>query len=122
MFQLGAICEVGTHAGGKSIDTSFALFPERCYMAKVSVRLYATLRSLSGSSELHMEADDLSGLERALRARCGRQVGALLGSGSRPFEAVVVLVNGVTLRPDAMCTVTLRDGDEVSLFPPVDGG
>ncbi len=91
-------------------------------MAKISVRLYATLRSLSGSSELHMEADDLSGLERALRARCGSQIGTLLGSGTRPFEAVVVLVNGVTLRPDAKCTVTLRDGDEVSLFPPVDGG
>jgi molybdopterin synthase sulfur carrier subunit len=91
-------------------------------MAKVTVRMFATLRAVSGSSEFHIEADDLPGLERAMRARFGDVLGALLGSGVSPFETVVVLLNGVNVRPDKASVTPLRDGDEVSLFPPISGG
>jgi MoaD family protein len=91
-------------------------------MAKVTVRMFATLRSVSGSSEFHVDADDMQGLERAMRARFGDALGALLGSGVSPFETVVVLVNGFNVRPDDVAVTSLRDGDEVSLFPPISGG
>ncbi|HUV61297.1 MAG TPA: MoaD family protein [Thermoplasmata archaeon] len=91
-------------------------------MAEVTVRMFATLRSVSGSSEFQIEVDDLPGLERAMRARFGDGLGALLGSGVSPFETVVVLVNGFNVRPNDVAVTPLRDGDEVSLFPPISGG
>ncbi|MDH3365700.1 MAG: MoaD family protein [Thermoplasmata archaeon] len=91
-------------------------------MAKVTVRMFATLRSASGSAEAQIEAADLLELERAMRKRFGNGLGEMLGTGACPFETVVVLVNGVTVRPDKLAIALLRDGDEVSLFPPISGG
>lgn len=91
-------------------------------MADVVVRMYATLRSVSGSESVVVEASSLPEVDRALRERFGAEMGALLGSSRVPFEGVVVLVNGVNVTRDRLSGVSLREGDEVAIFPPVSGG
>lgn len=91
-------------------------------MAKVDVRMYATVRAASGSSACTEEASDLMGLLRALARRYGQTFRNAVGTEDAPFERAVVLVNGVVIPPDGIESVVLTEGDEVSLFPPISGG
>ena len=91
-------------------------------MARIVVRLYATLRSVSGSESVSLEVSSLRDVDRELRERFGPDMGTLLGPRDAPFEGVVLLLNGVNVSPDGLSEVRLRDGDEVALFPPVSGG
>lgn len=90
-------------------------------MARVTVRMYATLRDLSGEPEHDLEAGNLDDVLTALGDIYGeRMTGAiegLLGS-----DGLVILVNGRNVALAALGRVRLKDGDEVALFPPVSGG
>ena len=91
-------------------------------MAKVGVRMYATVRTASGSAACTEEASDLMELLHALIRRYGQTFGDMIGSEEAPFERAVVLVNGVVVPPNGIESVVLTEGDEVSLFPPISGG
>lgn len=91
-------------------------------MAKVCVRMYATVRDASDSAACTEEASDLMGLLDALIRRYGQAFGDAIGSPEAPFERAVVLVNGSVVPSNSVEAVILRDGDEVSLFPPISGG
>jgi MoaD family protein len=81
--------------------------------------MYATIRELAGTSELDIEAVSLSELMRVLSGRYGLRFSRFLKAGGAE-DGIVILVNGrnVAFRPDLM----LRNGDEVSIFPPLSGG
>lgn len=91
-------------------------------MAKVSVKMYATVRAASGSAACMEEADDLLELAGALVKRYGLAFGEVIGSHDSPFDRSVVLVNGAVVPQNGVRGVVLRDGDEVSVFPPISGG
>lgn len=90
-------------------------------MARVTVRMYATLRDLSGEPERNLDAASLDDVLTALGDIYGERmrgaIGRLLGS-----DGLVVLVNGRNVALAAMGRVRLKDGDEVAIFPPVSGG
>ena len=109
-------------ATANSIYTPNGLIVPGGHLAPVSVRLYATLRSASGTDRLSVDASSLLEVDRALRKRFGAEMERLLGPSGTPFGGVVVLVNGVNVPREQLPEVSLREGDEVAVFPPVSGG
>lgn len=75
-------------------------------MIKIEVRYFATLR--------------IDGVKReAISIEEGTDAGALLEKLGIPEDDIaILLVNGVRKDPDTI----LKEGDVVSLFPPVGGG
>lgn len=80
-------------------------------MAVVTVRLFAALRDLGGSSEVEAEGENVGEVLDELCARFGERFAAIARSGS-------VVVDGERATRD-----TPVDGHEVvALLPPVSGG
>ena len=75
------------------------------------VRLFASLRELAGSSEIDVEATDVSGLLGSLSERFGPRFDRIMLAGS-------VVVNGERAGADRRIGPT----DQVALLPPVSGG
>jgi MoaD family protein len=89
---------------------------------KITVRMYATIRDASGCESCRVEASSLAELGLALVERYGSELGATMGSPASPFDKAVILVNGAVVPQEGIVEVSLRDGDEVSIFPPISGG
>ena len=75
------------------------------------VKLFAALREIAGTSELEVDAPDVSALCEDLVAKFGEEFGRILAAGA-------VVVNGETGRGEGL----LEPDDEVALLPPVSGG
>ncbi len=80
-------------------------------MPVLSVRLFAALRDLAGSSEVSAEGATVGEVVDALSARYGERFAAIARAGS-------VVVDGERARADT----ALRGGEQVALLPPVSGG
>ncbi|MGZ5292341.1 MAG: MoaD/ThiS family protein [Actinomycetota bacterium] len=80
-------------------------------MTIVTVRLFAALRDLAGSSEVEAEGETVADLVEVLGARFGQRFEQIARVGS-------VVVDGERARPET----ALRGGEEVALLPPVSGG
>ena len=75
------------------------------------VRLFAALRELAGSSEVEVEAADVSGMLAELSDRFGPEFARVAAAGS-------VVVAGENARGERR----LVPGEEVAILPPVSGG
>ncbi len=80
---------------------------------RVNVHFYSYLRDLTGCAQVVEELPGGSTLAE-LRARLDRRFAPLAGWGGATLWAV-----GLEYQPPAY---VLLEGDEVSLFPPVQGG
>jgi len=94
---------------------------------KVTVRLFAYLSSVAGTSELVVELDEGSGpmaVVQELSDKFGhRFVDALYAAEDgpvNPFASVIVDGRAVMLTPRA--DVDLHDGSVVAFLPPLGGG
>ena len=90
-------------------------------MARVTVRMYATVRDLSGQREVRLDVVDVADLVKALSERYGEGFRRLL-DGSDKGECAVLLLNGRNLSLRDSRALCMHDGDELSVFPPVSGG
>jgi len=93
---------------------------EESQMANVTVRFFATFREASGCQEASADASDLSCLLDLLAVRYGEGFARLVRD--RVADSFVVMVNGRNAGQLQGLGTVLRDGDEVSLFPPISGG
>ena len=91
-------------------------------MARVSVKLFATMREAAGVSECQVDAADILELVQRLRSLFGVAFSRELGDTSKDTDRIVILVNGRNIGGPGFGNPGLRDGDEVSIFPPVSGG
>jgi sulfur-carrier protein len=80
-------------------------------MTLVSVRLFAALRELAGSSRVDAQGATVGEVIEDLSARYGARFEAVARSGS-------AIVDGER----AETSTALSDGQEVALLPPVSGG
>jgi len=95
---------------------------ERIAMAKITVRMFATVREASGASSCELEASDLGDLFSRLITMYGPRLGKMLDSVRTDQERLVVLVNGNNAVRKSLMATKLSNGDEVAIFPPVSGG
>jgi MoaD family protein len=77
----------------------------------ITVRLFAALRELAGTSTLDLEAADVGALLEELSRRLGPEFDRIMAAGS-------VVVNGERAERDR----SIGAHDEVALLPPVSGG
>jgi molybdopterin synthase sulfur carrier subunit len=91
-------------------------------MAKVRVRMFATVREAAGTSEWSVEARDLPDLLHKLGDKLGDKLDAMLKEYCEDPDRLVILVNGKNAGVGWKNSVALVDGDEVAIFPPVSGG
>jgi len=91
-------------------------------MARVDVRLFATVREAAGVSELSIQAVTLGGLLDALSSRLGKAFEAVVRSAESDPERLVIMINGRNISPTALKDHRLSDGDDIAIFPPVSGG
>ena len=80
-------------------------------MARVTVRLFAALRELAGSSLVEAEGATVGEVVQALSARYGER-----------FEGIARVGSAVVGGERADHVTPLTDGQEVALLPPVSGG
>ncbi|WP_250987063.1 ubiquitin-like small modifier protein 1 [Methanoculleus oceani] len=91
---------------------------------QVRVRAFARLREAIGG-DLTLEVPEGATMSRLLVAVGGtsEQAGEALFEESGELRGYVILMhNGRRVRRAEAGTLTLADGDEVALFPPVAGG
>jgi MoaD family protein len=91
-------------------------------MARISVKMFATVREAAGTSECVLEADDLADLVSKLRKNLGPALSKILDQLDSDSEGLVILVNGINVERRNLTIARLRDGDDVAIFPPVSGG
>ncbi len=91
-------------------------------MARVTVRMFATVREAARTSECVVEASTISELVESLKKKFGREFAKTVEQAENDPDRLVILVNGVNAGIARRGCVTLRDGDDVALFPPVSGG
>jgi len=91
-------------------------------MARISVKMFATVREAAGTSECVLEADDLPDLVSKLRRNLGPALAKILDQLDSDPEGLVILVNGLNVERRNRTTVKFSDGDDVAVFPPVSGG
>ena len=91
-------------------------------MARVDVRLFATVRETAGVSELSIQAKTVGELLDALSSRLGKAFEAVVRSAESDPERLVIMVNGRNISPATLRGHRLYDGDDIAIFPPVSGG
>jgi len=92
---------------------------------RFKVTLFAAFREICGDRELVIEGEGPLTLEEALRELFGRCKGDLereVMEGDRIKDNVVIMVNGRNAKQLNDLRTVIRDGDEISIFPPVGGG
>ncbi len=90
----------------------------------MTVKFFATVREITGTSRIEMDVENIRDLLQKLKSKYGR-----------PFEDTVIdpetqelkrffscMVNGKRIELLDGYDTSLQDGDAVALFPPVGGG
>lgn len=92
-------------------------------MPAVQVQLFATLREVTGTSRLTVEASSVREVLSLLASQYGEELRRRLFTPVGQLqETVAVLVNGRNIRFVQGLDTPLRAGDTVTLIPPVAGG
>jgi molybdopterin synthase sulfur carrier subunit len=95
----------------------------RSDIMKVRFRLFANFREAAKQKdvEIAVSGNTISDAIKALLARYPAMEPMLYQDG-RLKQYVNVLLNGQTVKHDQIGSATVKDDDEIALFPPVSGG
>jgi len=91
-------------------------------MARIVVRMFATVREAAGVPSAVVDASDLDELFMKLGDSFGTGLSELLRDAKSDPERLVVLLNGKNIGLSRTRRARLSDGDEIAIFPPVSGG
>ncbi len=90
---------------------------------KVTVRMFTSLRALTGTREIELEAADVQEVITKLGKQFGEKFNQMILEPDGSLKTYYhVLVNGRHVRLQQGLQTPLSDGDIVALFPPIGGG
>ncbi|MHA1615909.1 MAG: ubiquitin-like small modifier protein 1 [Candidatus Njordarchaeales archaeon] len=93
---------------------------------KIKIKLFALFRELAGRKEVELDFNDDSVTVRdvikALGDRVNKELAELIMEKYQQLSSLLILVNGRNIRLLKGLETTLKDGDEVAIFPPGAGG
>ncbi|NIS59216.1 MAG: MoaD family protein [Proteobacteria bacterium] len=93
-------------------------------MAKVVVKLFTTLRELTGEKQIEVRGDAVAEIVEKVVEKYGSKFrDTLLDKETgriKPFYNI--LVNGIRLSLREGLDTEVKDGDVIAIFPPVGGG
>ena len=93
---------------------------------KIIVRLFGALKAAIGSRQIDLELSvpnaSVGDVSAILGARYGEEVSKLLNGKEDSFDYLRVLINGQDHMVLQGLATKLKDGDVVTLLPPLSGG
>jgi molybdopterin synthase sulfur carrier subunit len=91
--------------------------------AKVTVRMFTSLRALTGTKELELEAANVQEVIDKLGKQFGEKFNQMVLEADGSLKSYYhALVNGRHVRLQKGLQTSLSEGDIVALFPPIGGG
>ncbi len=91
-------------------------------MARVIVRMFATVREAAGTDSVQVEAENVIELLMNLKSLFGPRFSRTISDFGSDQDSVVILINGMNPGRASVLSCSFSDGDEVAIFPPVSGG
>lgn len=98
-------------------------------MAKVTIRLYTTLKEIAQSDKVELDAKDLDEALRFLSNRFGKKFSDALYDAEKSSNGSQVVRNCFNLVVNSemaglknLDKKELKDGDRIHIFPPIAGG
>ncbi len=90
---------------------------------KVKFKLFANFREAVRQKEVEIATDGKT-VGDAIRSLIALhpQLEPMVYQDGRLKQYVNVLLNGQTLKAEQVASASLKEGDEIALFPPVSGG
>jgi molybdopterin synthase sulfur carrier subunit len=93
---------------------------------KITIRFFGALKAVIGSREINLELGpartNVGDLPKILNERYGEKVLKLLQGKEEPFDYLRVLINGQDHLVLQGLETELKDGDIITLLPPLSGG
>jgi molybdopterin synthase sulfur carrier subunit len=87
------------------------------------VKIFSTLRQVVGAKEVEVEtADTVRDMLEQLTAEYPSLRGRILDDDGNLQSSINLLVNGRSIRYLDGLNTTLKESDQIALFPPVGGG
>jgi len=91
-------------------------------MAKVEVKLYATLQEILGIDTITVEAKDVMDAVKKLVEKYPELKKEIVNEDFSLKDDYIYLVNGRNIAFLQGGDTPLKDGDRITIFPPVGGG
>jgi molybdopterin synthase sulfur carrier subunit len=91
-------------------------------MARVIVKMFATVREAAGTDSVQVEAENVLELLENLKSMFGSRFARTVSDLGSDQDRFVILINGRNPGRASVMSHDLSEGDEVAIFPPVSGG
>jgi sulfur-carrier protein len=91
---------------------------------KIRIRTFAQVKDILGADSFleYPKGTSVRELLDSLRQRAGESEDQLFSRNGDLHSHLVLMINGTRIYKDDIESLTLSEGDEIALFPPVSGG
>jgi molybdopterin synthase sulfur carrier subunit len=91
---------------------------------KIRIKTFAQIKDILGADSFLEFQDGTSMREflRALRGKAGESEDQLFSKDGNVHSNLVLMMNGARIYEEDIDSLTLSEGDEITLFSPVSGG
>jgi molybdopterin synthase sulfur carrier subunit len=91
---------------------------------KIRVKTFAQIKDILGadSSLDYPDGTSMKELLKSLRQRAGESENQLFSNEGELRSHLVLMMNGTRIYEEDIESITLSEGDEITLFSPVSGG